>query len=106
MDINTLRAKLQQIDQAHVLRFWEQLDDAGRKKLLAQLAALHLDQIPELDEHYVIHKPHVPLPARLEPVKVYPRNPSGDQQKLYADARKRGEELLRGGKVAAFLVAG
>jgi len=106
MDLDTLRSKLRQINQSDVLRFWDQLDEAGRKKLLAQLTALNLDHIPELVENYVIHKPHVALTTKLEPVKVYPRHPAPEQQKLYADARRRGEELLRGGKIAAFLVAG
>src|SRR5687768_1473889 len=106
MDISTLRNKLQQINQSQVLRFWDQLPETGRQKLLAQLSELNLEQIPELVENYVINKPPVPLPKRIEPPKVYPRVPGAQQQKLYADARKRGDQLLRQGKVAAFLVAG
>ena len=106
MDISTLRNKLQQIDQSQVLRFWDELPEAGKGQLLSQLSELNLDEIPELVENYVINKPPVPLPRRIEPPKVYPRAAGADQQKLYGDARKRGEELLRQGKVAAFLVAG
>jgi UDP-N-acetylglucosamine/UDP-N-acetylgalactosamine diphosphorylase len=37
---------------------------------------------------------------------MYPRRPGPGQEKLYADAERRGMDLLRQGKVAAFLVAG
>jgi UDP-N-acetylglucosamine/UDP-N-acetylgalactosamine diphosphorylase len=106
MDIAALRSKLQQINQSQVLRFWDQLNDSSRSKLASQLANSNLDHIPELVQSYVVTKPHVPLPEKIEPVKIYPRRPGADHQKLYSDARQRGEQLLREGKVAAFLVAG
>src|SRR5213078_1556268 len=49
----------------------------------------------------------IAIPKDVQPVKMYPRKPAdAAQQKLYADATARGLELLRGGKIAAFLVAG
>src|SRR5439155_11433697 len=48
----------------------------------------------------------VAIPKQVEPVKMYPRKAAPGQEKLYADATARGYELVRGGKVAAFLVAG
>jgi UDP-N-acetylglucosamine/UDP-N-acetylgalactosamine diphosphorylase len=106
MDLNQLRAALAKIGQEQVLRFEGELDEAGRQKLAGQVQALHLDQIPELIKTYVTNKPPVPLPKEISPVKVYPRKPTPDQEKLYGDAQTRGEELLRQGKIAAFLVAG
>jgi UDP-N-acetylglucosamine/UDP-N-acetylgalactosamine diphosphorylase len=54
----------------------------------------------------VRRKPPVAIPSNIQPVKAYPREADPARQTLYADARKRGGELLRAGKVAAFLVAG
>jgi UDP-N-acetylglucosamine/UDP-N-acetylgalactosamine diphosphorylase len=106
-DVRTLRDKLNSIGQGQVLRFYDQLDDAGKRKLIKQLQSLNLDQIAELDESHVRHKAHLPLPKRIEPVQAYPREPqTPEQRELYQRAEARGNELLRQGKVGAFLVAG
>jgi UDP-N-acetylglucosamine/UDP-N-acetylgalactosamine diphosphorylase len=106
MSAETERNTLNEIGQSQVLRFWNELSEAGRKKLDAQIRSLHLEQIPELVKTYVTNKPPIPLPKQIEPVKVFPRKPGPQQEPLYRDARKRGAELLRQGKIAAFLVAG
>src|SRR5262249_8992106 len=93
--------------QPQVLRFFDQLDDAGKRKLLAQLAALDLDSIWELVKSHVTQRPHMPLPTKIDPVNPYPRTPRhGEQKELYERATARGIELLKQGKVGAFLVAG
>lgn len=95
--------RLASIGQSNVLRFYDALDEAGRAKLDAQLAALDVDALPGLIDGYVKNKPKVDLPTDIQPVKAYP--PDGDSEE-YKNARRRGEDLLRQGKVAAFLVAG
>ncbi len=106
MDATSLRTQLEKIGQPQVLRFWNELNGAGRQKLGGQLQSLQLAQIPELLSTYVTNKPPVPLPKKIEPVKPYPHRPRSDQEELYRKARQRGEGLLRQGKVGAFLVAG
>ncbi|HEX8523062.1 MAG TPA: UTP--glucose-1-phosphate uridylyltransferase, partial [Tepidisphaeraceae bacterium] len=106
MNAEHVRGLLDRSGQSQVLRFWGELDETRREKLSSQVGALQLDRLPDLVRTYVTEKPPVPLPKRIEPVKVYPRVPGADQQQLYRDAQKRGEELLREGKVGAFLVAG
>jgi UDP-N-acetylglucosamine/UDP-N-acetylgalactosamine diphosphorylase len=102
-----LRQKLAPHKQEHLLRFYDELPPEGRKKLESQVSALDLALMDRLADEYVRRKPEVHLPKQIQPVKIYPRVPtSTDQIRLYADARRRGEELLRGGKVGAFLVAG
>jgi len=97
MDLNSLRPQLRRIGQEQVLRFFDQLDEAGRGRLLAQLSALDLPMISELADAYVRRKPVPALPKEIKPVTPVP---------LRADAEARGQALLREGKVAAFLVAG
>jgi UDP-N-acetylglucosamine/UDP-N-acetylgalactosamine diphosphorylase len=107
MDLNTLRPKLAAAGQEGVLRFAGDLDDAGRAKLGKQLAALDPAQMSKLADEYVRNKPVIELPKRIEPVKMYPRVPQTEEhKKLYRDADARGRQLLKDGKVAAFLVAG
>src|SRR4051812_36192404 len=107
MDLNTLRPKLAAAGQESVLRFANGLDESGRTKLATQLSALDPAQMTRLADEYVRNKPHIALPHRIEPVKMYPRVPQTDEhKKLYRDAEARGRQLLKEGKVAAFLVAG
>ena len=101
-----LAAELTSIHQSAVLRFADQLDDAGKAKLMGQLGALDLTHIAKLADEYVTHKPHVTLPKDIQPVKAYPRVADAANRDLYGQARQTGFALLRRGKVAAFLVAG
>jgi UDP-N-acetylglucosamine/UDP-N-acetylgalactosamine diphosphorylase len=96
---NDLRERLRQFGQEHVLRWWDQLDDSGRRELLEQLRAIDLDQLRQL---YARRDAALPLPAaeQIEPVPVTRLDP-GDREK-----RRRGEEALERGEVAALVVAG
>ena len=104
--MSTPRATLDSIGQSAVYRFYDSLPPASRAKLDAQVAALDAASLPGLIDGYVRHKPHVALPADIGPVRPYPANPDASNADLYARAATRGEELLRQGKVGAFLVAG
>jgi UDP-N-acetylglucosamine/UDP-N-acetylgalactosamine diphosphorylase len=106
-DVHQLRQPLAAVGQEHVLRFYEQLPPTGKERLIRQLAALDLGHLSQLIDQYVKNKPKAELPKDIRPVAPYPRHPrGGEQEKLYADAKQRGWELLRAGKVGAFLVAG
>ena len=101
-----LRARLASIGQGNVLRFYDSLDAAGQARLAGQLGALDLDALPGLIDEYVKNKPHVGLPKEIKPVQAYPRLADAANKDLYAKAQARGEQLLKEGKVGAFLVAG
>lgn len=88
------------------MRFFDSLPEAGKAKLVGQLAAQDIAYLGKLSAEYVVNKPPVHIPAKLDPVKVYPMNPGKDEIGLYERAETRGIELLKAGKVAAFLVAG
>src|SRR4051812_44562844 len=105
-EMTTLRERLAAVDQSQVLRFYHQLADPQKHRLLRQIQALDLDEIDELAEKHVRHKSAVALPKDIRPVTMYPRRPGPRQERLYADAIERGHQLLRDGKVGAFLVAG
>ena len=106
MDLETYRQNLAAHGQEQVLRFAAQLDPAGQRKLGAQLEALDLGRIARLADEYVRNKPTLELPKDIQPVKPYPRVPGPEHRQLYRDAENRGRQLLREGKVGAFLVAG
>ncbi len=103
---NSFAAKLAAIGQSGVLRFFDSLPAGQQAVLSGQLAGLDLDSMKQLIETQVTTKAIIPIPSNIAPVKAYPNTPGPDQKKLYADADARGLELLKAGKVAAFLVAG
>ena len=105
-DIDATKSKLDAIGQSQVLRFWGDLDNAGRQKLAGQLSALNLDEIADLAESYVRNKPDAALPGDIQPPIVLPRTADAGRAQLYADALAVGKRLLDDGKVGAFLVAG
>lgn len=106
MDIESLRKKLAQIGQEHVLKFADRIDQAGKATLFAQLESINLNQIDDLVKTQVTTKAAIPLPRDIAPVKAYPRTPGESQRKMYDEAKARGLQLLKDGRVGAFLVAG
>ena len=100
-------ARLASIGQGSVLRFMRELDEAGQARLVRQITDLDLERIPELASRYVTGRYTPPIPTRFDPATPMPRTPENAEQKnLYAEAEDRGQQLLREGKVGAFLVAG
>jgi UDP-N-acetylglucosamine/UDP-N-acetylgalactosamine diphosphorylase len=106
MDVAELRRNLSAHHQEKTLRFVDQLPDEGKKKLLGQLSAVDLDSISKLIKNYVTQKPHVAVAKGLVPVKVYPHRPTRELKELFERAQKRGYQLVKEGKLGAFLVAG
>lgn len=87
--------------QEHVLAFWDTLDAAAQERLLAQIATLDFAAIGRMQA--MLKEAGTPAAAAgaFEPAPV--EEPEGDALAAYV---AKGEELLRGGKVAVLLVAG
>ena len=108
-DIKAAKKILDQHNQSHLLKFYDGLDDEHRKLLLKQIENLDFDALDKLIEQYVINPTPTEIPSKMEPPEVIPAVcGSADEASLalHTEARKRGEELLAAGKVAAFTVAG
>jgi UDP-N-acetylglucosamine/UDP-N-acetylgalactosamine diphosphorylase len=102
-----VRSRLEAVGQAHLLRFFTELDSAQRGALLAQLGSLPIEESPALVEAYVRNKPAFKLPEGVKPAKYYPHDPASRVRPWDRGAAQRaGEDLIRRGKVAAFVVAG
>ncbi|MCI0362493.1 MAG: UDPGP type 1 family protein [Phycisphaerales bacterium] len=105
--LESIRRTLEAHGQAHVLAFFDELDRSQQEELLDQIEQIDFEALDELIAEYVLRKPRIELPGDLEPAPDYPFD-SSDPARPY-DAKKfrgKGEELIRGGKVAAFTVAG
>ncbi|HSW46222.1 MAG TPA: UDPGP type 1 family protein [Phycisphaerae bacterium] len=100
-----IRATLNECGQSHLLTHWEDLDDARRDELLADIEQIRFNAIPSLVA-LVLGNKDIPLPESIQPAPFYPLDPGIEQVGKYADAVKKGVSLIRRNKVAAFTVAG
>ena len=101
-----LRRRLAAAGQEQLLRFWDELDDAGKAKLAAQLDAIDFEELRRLIGEYVVRRPVTGIPADLAPAKWLPRKAPAGREAYYGEAVRRGEEALREGRVAFLTVAG
>jgi UDP-N-acetylglucosamine/UDP-N-acetylgalactosamine diphosphorylase len=99
-------SQLEDIGQEHVLAHYDQLDEASRQSLLAQIESVDWPEVARLIETHVKQKPSFALPDDLAPAPWYPREPTPELTTKYQMAQQAGERLLREHKVAAFTVAG
>lgn len=104
----TIRTRLQEHGQAHVLRFIDELSPAHRDALLDQIESINLTELATLIDKFVRHPKPTTIPAHLEPAPYYPNagSPGHTDQYDAESYRAAGENLIARGKVAAFTVAG
>lgn len=98
-----LQARLDEFDQGHVLRFWDRLAPEAREQLAAQAASLDLAR---LLRGFRATQQIAQEPAKLAPPEVEALPEFGGSAARRAEARARGEALLREGRVALMVVAG
>ncbi len=91
--------------QAHVFKWWKDIGDDARERLLEQLSTIDFD---ELDALYKEHSEGAvpPLREEIEPADTIPVPKSNEQVEAASTAASAGEEAIRAGEVAVFLVAG
>ena len=93
--------------QSHLLAFWDQLNTTQRQDLLAQIREMDFAKIDYWVANCVMKSAPVAISADLAPASFYSSEPAEPQQnRKYAKAVELGKEMIRQGKVAAFVVAG
>ncbi|TWT71956.1 UTP--glucose-1-phosphate uridylyltransferase [Crateriforma conspicua] len=105
MDKTQLTAALEAFDQQHILRHWDELDDAGKAQLAEQIQDIDLSLLSKLvaDED---EKPDFAAIAKnSDPPPAVGADGSGVDWST-DDARGAGEQAIREGKLAAIVVAG
>ena len=100
------RRRLEDCQQAHLLAFWPKLDLSQRKQLLDDLDQIDFERCQPLIEPYVLNKPRIKHPQRIEPPPILPADPDPEHAELYQQAEAAGCAAIRAGQVAAFTVAG
>lgn len=104
--LSSLKAKLEQHGQSHLLAHWDSLDEDRRTALLADIEQINFAALDGLIRSHVQSEQPFTLPQDLRPAPFYPAKPDIELVGQYADAVKRGVSLIRQNKVAAFTVAG
>ncbi len=103
----SLKEAIIQASQEQILRYFDELDNAGKENFVSQLEAIDWKLIPRLAQEYVLKRPETTIPDDLSPAEFFPLHPAdAAMEKLYADAVAEGEKLLRDGKICCLTVAG
>lgn len=110
-DKSALRARLEPFGQERLLAFWDELDEAGRRKLASQIADIDFELIASLFQGDKEQPDWHALARRAEPpeaVRLVERNSGGRLSLGFtpAEARAAGEAALRAGQIGVLLVAG
>jgi UDP-N-acetylglucosamine/UDP-N-acetylgalactosamine diphosphorylase len=103
-NLDRLVAKLRPHGQEHLLRFWDELDEAGRRHLTRQLEAVNFDQIVSLYERRSATHDWAAMSRRATPPLAIRLAERASKKAL--EAKRRGAETLAAGKVGVLLVAG
>ncbi|AQQ72026.1 putative uridylyltransferase [Limihaloglobus sulfuriphilus] len=101
LNFEQIQEKLSSINQQHLLKYWDELPQAGQQSFLAELSELDFESIPDWIQNYVTDNKQGQIPSDLKPAPYYPANPREADQ-----ARTLGRRLISEGKVGAFVVAG
>lgn len=102
-----LQQAFEQAGQGHVFRFWDQLDESQRQNLLSEAREIDLEEVNRLAKELVLSGESEEFDdSGLEPAPFLKHPLNGGDVSLWEQARATGEEALRQGKVAAFVVAG
>ncbi|HBJ38159.1 MAG TPA: UDP-N-acetylglucosamine pyrophosphorylase [Planctomycetaceae bacterium] len=92
-------------NQSHVLRYWDDLDDAGCKQLIAQLESIDFDLLVKLISGADDKPDFAAMASRALPPPAVRIDGTGAAWSP-ADARIAGQRALAAGRVGAVIVAG
>src|SRR5262245_51114141 len=101
---DAVRRRFEECGQGHVFRFWSRLSRAEREELVAQAETIDLPALQRALQASLSRG--VAAAPRLEPLEVERIPEHGGDPARREAARRRGEELLAAGRVAALVVAG
>lgn len=92
--------------QGHIFRFWDELTAEQREALCREAAAIDLDELDGLVKGLVGGERAPDNFGGVEPAPFIALPENGGDSARWSEAKARGEEVLRAGRVAAFTVAG
>ena len=99
--------RLKRHGQAHLVRWWDELDAASRARLAAEIAAIDFERLDRLIAELVLAQPvAAAAPEEVLPVDVVRLPKTDGERVLWVRASGIGADALAAGEVAVILVAG
>ena len=98
MDYNTAKKYLEENGQEQLLKFYDELDEAGKAKLLAQIESVDMSLIGLLE-----HNDETAERGKLEPLSAVTIKEIEKNRELY---KEKGLKAIKAGEVGAVLLAG
>jgi len=89
--------------QEHIFRFWDALNETQQNRLISQVGLIDFNLLSQLIELASDRERYLKKEFKLEPAEFISLQ---ERKERDISARAVGEEHLKAGKVAAFLVAG
>ena len=105
-EVQRIKNRVTEEGQGHVFRYWDELPEQSKQRLLAQLQGIDFALMRKLKKQCLDPAEEKGIEGDLEPAEVIPIPKTQSQRRNEERARQVGEELIRAGKVGAFLVAG
>src|SRR5262249_34222378 len=99
--------RLEQNGQGHLLRWWNELDDAGQARLAAELASIDFGQLERLIAD-LVHGEGEPAPPahQVGPIEAGRRPRTDGERVALRRAAAVGGDAIAAGEVGVILVAG
>ena len=104
--VQQLREKVERAGQEHIFRFWNDLTDESKHKLISQIELIDFALLKQLKVKHIDNPEERLFSGTLEPPPIIPIPKTESQKQDAEQAKKIGEKILREGKVGAILVAG
>jgi len=106
LDVASLRALAERHGQGHIFRWWDELDETERARLLAQVAETDFPLLGRLIAEHVVGAQRACQLGELVPAEPIPLPVTQEQHEARRRAAAIGEAGIRAGQVAALVVAG
>lgn len=90
--------------QEHIFRFWKILNEESRQNLASSVAQIDFDLLDRLISQWVLHEPPKEEFDVILPIPIIP--PARIESPEARHTFEVGEDILRAGRVGAFMVAG
>ncbi len=103
-----LRKKFTEAGQGHVFKYFDDLTSDEKSSLLAQLEQIDLDELKSLNDELLFSKGNDTAIdfSKLTPAEYAPLPSDKTSDAKWQEAKKVGEDAIRAGRLAAFVVAG
>ncbi len=104
----TLKENFEKHSQEQVFKFWDEIDDSQKKSLSNQLEQVDLDEVDELIETLLKGEALTQKQdfSNLTPAPYIKLPKDKSKDATWLEAKKIGEDAIKAGKLACFVVAG